>query len=470
MDSGNSSGSMYSSGGDEEYDSRGESISALLNSNPNPSHLGYGSMPRHHQPQPPQMATLHSPTPSMFDPLSNFFDPLTTRSASLAAVSSPILNLDMAAWYKSPRPDQSTTDLSGFGLVPMQLQPLLGYNNQGQSQGSVAAGATSFPVPSEPEGLRQLGSISGSTPNEQAPVTASNTTTNNNGAPGNTLSRNPKKRSRASRRAPTTVLTTDTTNFRAMVQEFTGIPAPPFTASPFQRSRLDLFGSASGAPSYLLRPFAQKLQPSPVLPSFGLPASSASSNSSSSAFPPSIIDAVASTTAGNSITNTELGLLRPPPSFLNQNMPNPVLDFQSLFQAPGQKYPTASSSIFPAKTLGSSGDIQGSDPNAHLKIRVLEEFGLGHGQLSPQLQPRLPNLQPSDKTLSGDNKNNDNDKNDNPHPDWHGDGAGSSNGSNQGTLRPIEGNFGHVGNSDKGPRKASARGEGMVESWICSSD
>ncbi|KAH9605524.1 hypothetical protein KSS87_012400, partial [Heliosperma pusillum] len=39
---------------------------------------------------------------------------------------------------------------------------------------------------------------------------------------------NPKKRSRASRRTPTTVLTTDTNNFRQMVQEFTGIPASPF--------------------------------------------------------------------------------------------------------------------------------------------------------------------------------------------------------------------------------------------------
>ncbi|KAG6392759.1 hypothetical protein SASPL_146985 [Salvia splendens] len=72
---------------------------------------------------------------------------------------------------------------------------------------------------------------------------------------------NPKKRSRASRRAPTTVLTTDTANFRAMVQEFTGIPAPPFsTSSSFPRSRIDLFASRSTAsfnspppPPYLRR-------------------------------------------------------------------------------------------------------------------------------------------------------------------------------------------------------------------------
>lgn len=42
-----------------------------------------------------------------------------------------------------------------------------------------------------------------------------------NKAPGRTR----KKRRRASRRAPTKVVVTDTTNFRAMVQELTGIPA-----------------------------------------------------------------------------------------------------------------------------------------------------------------------------------------------------------------------------------------------------
>ncbi|RZS16543.1 hypothetical protein BHM03_00048539 [Ensete ventricosum] len=84
--------------------------------------------------------------------------------------------------------------------------------------------------------------------------------------------RSSKKRSRASPRAPTTVLTTDTSNFRAMVQEFTGIPSPPFAAassSPLSRSRFDLFHSASARfrfptdappPPLLLRPFPQKVQ------------------------------------------------------------------------------------------------------------------------------------------------------------------------------------------------------------------
>ncbi|XP_042038547.1 VQ motif-containing protein 22-like [Salvia splendens] len=41
-----------------------------------------------------------------------------------------------------------------------------------------------------------------------------------------------RRRSRASRRTPTTLLNTDTTNFRAMVQQFTGIPAATSTAAP----------------------------------------------------------------------------------------------------------------------------------------------------------------------------------------------------------------------------------------------
>ncbi|PWA89583.1 VQ motif-containing protein [Artemisia annua] len=52
---------------------------------------------------------------------------------------------------------------------------------------------------------------------------------------------NPKKRTRASRRAPTTVLTTDTTNFRQMVQEFTGIfNLPPSEMASFAKQPLNL--------------------------------------------------------------------------------------------------------------------------------------------------------------------------------------------------------------------------------------
>ncbi|KAE8673055.1 hypothetical protein F3Y22_tig00111812pilonHSYRG00018 [Hibiscus syriacus] len=45
-----------------------------------------------------------------------------------------------------------------------------------------------------------------------------------------------RKRSRASRRTPTTLLNTDTTNFRAMVQQFTGNPSlAPGSAHPVDR-------------------------------------------------------------------------------------------------------------------------------------------------------------------------------------------------------------------------------------------
>lgn len=40
-----------------------------------------------------------------------------------------------------------------------------------------------------------------------------------------------RRRSRASRRTPTTLLNTDTANFRAMVQQFTGSPTAPFASS-----------------------------------------------------------------------------------------------------------------------------------------------------------------------------------------------------------------------------------------------
>ncbi|VAH71461.1 unnamed protein product [Triticum turgidum subsp. durum] len=80
-------------------------------------------------------------------------------------------------------------------------------------------------------------------------------------------SKQTKKRPRASRRPPTTVLTTDTSNFRAMVQEFTGFPAPPFAAgpSPFVRPRL-LGGASAYGPPFLVRPCPLKYpQQNPAL-------------------------------------------------------------------------------------------------------------------------------------------------------------------------------------------------------------
>ncbi|CAA6659504.1 unnamed protein product [Spirodela intermedia] len=47
-----------------------------------------------------------------------------------------------------------------------------------------------------------------------------------------TRKRGCRKRPRSSRRAPVTVMVTNRCNFRAMVQEFTGVPAPPFSPPP----------------------------------------------------------------------------------------------------------------------------------------------------------------------------------------------------------------------------------------------
>jgi hypothetical protein len=104
--------------------------------------------------------------------------------------------------------------------------------------------------------------------------------------------RGTRKRARASRRAPTTVLTTDTSNFRAMVQEFTGIPSPPFAAgvgvggpAASLRTRFDhIFPPPSSSlPPYLLRPFPQKLPAAPSsFPPFTTTTTTATPSSSSS--------------------------------------------------------------------------------------------------------------------------------------------------------------------------------------------
>ncbi|RHN69024.1 hypothetical protein MtrunA17_Chr3g0120291 [Medicago truncatula] len=62
--------------------------------------------------------------------------------------------------------------------------------------------------------------------NPSSPTSASNL-----GPSEGRVSKPIRRRSRASRRTPTTLLNTDTTNFRAMVQQFTGGPIAPFAAA-----------------------------------------------------------------------------------------------------------------------------------------------------------------------------------------------------------------------------------------------
>ncbi|KAJ6353669.1 hypothetical protein OIU76_002652 [Salix suchowensis] len=295
MDSANSGSMQSSSGGDEEYASRADSISAFLNSNNKNNPLSHvGPMPNHQLPEPEHHHHSSSSSTMLFDPLSNYFDPFAPSPSSRSALQTltnpnSLHNLDMV-WSKSLRSDTNCTDLGGFISSSSPTQQL---TNQIQNR------TTFQSLPSHGQESARRGSVSGT--NDQVSSTAG--------------IRNPKKRPRASRRAPTTVLSTDTTNFRAMVQEFTGIPAPPFTSSPFPRSRLDLFGTAASAlrsavshhldsspPLYLLRPFAKNVQPPPP------PA------------PPFVSS----------------GLSKQPHNLLSFNVQNPILNFQPTSPSPAQ--------------------------------------------------------------------------------------------------------------------------------------
>ncbi|KAG4934791.1 hypothetical protein AAZX31_18G017700 [Glycine max] len=454
MDSGNS-GSMQSSStaGDEEYDSRADpssssSISAFfINSNPHP---------------PPQQTTLathvvgppFSSQHHVFDPLSNYLDP-TQRPPQ----SNQILNLDMV-WSKVAA--RSDPGLSSF--VPSSsphnnnnnnqaflLTQLGGAGGQSQPRGGGVNNVAVFPSTTLP-----LESGGGLPVNEQ--VNSSST---------NTVVRNPKKRSRASRRAPTTVLTTDTTNFRAMVQEFTGIPAPPFTSSSsssFPRTRLDLFASSNSiassssssiireqtqTPPYLLRPFAHKVQAQ--LPSSIPPPSS---------FPPML----------NNYQQHSLNMQQ-----------NPILSFQSILQP---------QPLIGSKTQQPSLEIPPSAvDSSHLKMGGLEELGLSNAHDGGHHQNFNMVSSSSDGALS--RVTNSNMRGGPSSADWALSQAQRIDNNDGGVLRSLGGatatlnyrsnvsdprvkvtNNNSDFHGDKGPECAvAARSEGMVESWInCSSD
>ncbi|KAK7306008.1 hypothetical protein VNO77_43922 [Canavalia gladiata] len=487
MDSGNS-GSMQSSStaGEEEYDSRAEStISAFLNNNnlppppppPPPTHVAPFTSHHHHH---------HH---HMLDPLSNYLDP-TQRSSS-----HPSPNLDMV-WSRVARSEPNQPDLGAFIPCSSSSQNhqgafLLTQLGEGETRGGVGADAGSgsgggafltthqhLSLPPE-TAVSRGGSVSAT--NEQA-----NTNNNNN------MVRNPKKRSRASRRAPTTVLTTDTNNFRAMVQEFTGIPAPPFTSSsPFPRTRLDLFATSSSSsatirsasthldppttPSYLLRPFAQKLQPPP------------------SSFPP-IIDTLASNNSThNSSNSTSVNYHHHHHSLNMQLHNNPILTFQSILPTP-PKYPPLgnnntntnnnnnnnNSPVAASKTQQLSLEIPSTSVDSHLKMGVLEELGLRHAHVNTHVAAGANhhNMVPSssDGTLSTLNNNTMR----NPSLEWSQ--RISNNNDGGGVLRSlgVAATLNYRTNAtasdfhgDKGPdcAVAAARSEGMVESWInCSSE
>ncbi|KAM0880381.1 hypothetical protein ACQ4PT_033620 [Festuca glaucescens] len=265
MDSGNSGSLQSSSGGEDDFDSRGAGgggvdsspLSALLRPTPSPSSAGafslHGSLYglQDFTSPPPQQQHQHQHQQQQQAPWSSAqFMAGAPSSSSQRAAPPPDAGVGSSTHHQAPDP-------------------------------SAAAAAT---APAPPRGSR--------------------------------------KRARASRRAPTTVLTTDTSNFRAMVQEFTGIPNPPFAAgagvpgAPFGARFDHIFSSSSNAalrsaadpasslPPYLLRPFAQKLHTAPA----PAPSPFASFASPSSSTPPGGPDAnVNATTAGTTTTNLRAG-------------------------------------------------------------------------------------------------------------------------------------------------------------------
>ncbi|KAJ4747846.1 VQ motif family protein [Rhynchospora pubera] len=112
-------------------------------------------------------------------------------------------------------------------------------------------------------------------PSSMPDLTVINTATSGSGMTGPTNSppsnmeasrvgKSPRRRSRASRRAPVTLLNTDTSNFRAMVQQFTGIPSGPYSSGSLPGS-----SSASGPTISFGLDFSAPVRPSGAVMSFG---------------------------------------------------------------------------------------------------------------------------------------------------------------------------------------------------------
>ncbi|CAN6247014.1 unnamed protein product [Urochloa humidicola] len=70
------------------------------------------------------------------------------------------------------------------------------------------------------------------------------------GVEGGRVGKPARRRSRASRRAPVTLLNTDTSNFRAMVQQFTGIPSGPYGPAAAAGPVISFGGGAGGGGDY----------------------------------------------------------------------------------------------------------------------------------------------------------------------------------------------------------------------------
>ncbi|KAG4954733.1 hypothetical protein AAZX31_14G160000 [Glycine max] len=428
MDSGNS-GSISSSG-DEEYDSRADHTvlpSTFINNHHHHPPSQFGSISQH-----PLVASSHyqqhQPHPSLFD----------LSPSYLHALSQPnsFLNLDTTTSSSQPR----------------------------RSEPDCTLNVTSSPPPPTTTNIDQC--LLGSQGGLNVDNARRDTILFESGKTSN-LGRNSKKRTRASRRAPTTVLTTDTSNFRAMVQEFTGIPAPPFSASSSYSRRLDLLTGSSSlrsfshldtttGPFYPLRPSPQKVHhhhhhhQNPLL----LSSSSSPYNN--------MVDAIASTTTTNNSSSN------------NNNNNNPI-NFQQQQLPPdlGLPYHHNPQNIMLSMQDHPTLAFHPPPPPLHpfgfsAKLPSIEDLGMSHGQVNNN----NPNFVASGHVTSEGV----------PLRSVNNDGGGARDVS----LRSLDGgscklNFSvasastslnHEKSTLQNNNNASTgtRGEGTVDSWICSSE
>ncbi|XP_044475116.1 uncharacterized protein LOC123203025 isoform X1 [Mangifera indica] len=403
MESGNSS-MQSSSGGDEEYDSRSQSAPSFFN----PSSNSFGSLSN---PHPSLFSHHHSQQPTFFDPSSDYLHVLSqSRSHPNSNQPTSLLNLDLVGSSSNLR-GSSTTSHSSLAA-------------QGLDRGSFP-GSTSM----QSRLLHDNNATRSLAPSDQIAVV-----------------KNPKKRTRASRRAPTTVLTTDTSNFRAMVQEFTGIPAQPFSGSSYTR-RLDLFGSGSAikaghvepmGPLYPLRPITQKFQPNPFASSSSsvVDAGTSANNNAITTSISTARNTFNSPSMNNFPLLSDLGLNKETHNLLNMHQ-SPVLSFQSLIQPP----------LNPSNIslAGFNGKSQAS-----FGMPGFEELAMsGHGQVNASLgglSSHVDSVQPHMRPFDG-----------------HSSQRATSCKLN---YSASSSDFHH----DKTLENVSSRGEGTVDSWICPSD
>ncbi|CAI8585545.1 unnamed protein product [Vicia faba] len=418
MDSGNS-GSISSSG-DEEYDSRTHHPTLLPSNffNPQPN-LQFNSIS--HNPQLFHLGSnSNSNSVSFFDLSPNYLHNLSQSQPNIDTTSFPPSSQGLS----SPPSLPFSLQQQHLNQCLLTTPPGVGLHDNNNSNNN--ARTTPTPTPS--------------------PATTNNAT------------RNSKKRTRASRRAPTTVLTTDTSNFRAMVQEFTGIPAPPFSGSSYSR-RLDLLTSSSSLRSshfdttttssfYPLRPSPQKLYHNHHNHQNPLILSSSSSSSHNN----NMVDATVNNNYHQQLPISDLGLPYNNPHHQQQQQHNFMLSMQN--QQPIHTFNNLSASSSQQFHPFSLGGFGAKSQQQSLSVQSLEDLGVNQGQVNAHLG--------GDKVVVGSSST--------------GDGLGGGVGSNckvnfsgSGSITLNHEKTTENNNNDNSNNNSNRGGEG-VDSWICSSD